>query len=239
MNAQKKISTCFISELFERYTNPKSIVVVIDILRATSVINTAFHYGVKEIIPVETLDEAVNFKEQENYIVGAERNAMLIEGFDFGNSPFHYMNEKVKNKTLILTTTNGTKALKKVENHHAITASFINFEAIINYLTVQTKDVILLCSGWKGFFNLEDSIFAGKLAQELMKKGFTNSNDSTLAAIELFKISEGDLFTFLSNSSHRKRLKSLNMEEDTRFCLNPTFQSDIIPVFKNGKLIKA
>ena len=239
MNSKKKISTCFISDLFERYTNPESIVVVIDVLRATSVISTAFHYGVKEIIPVQTLDEAVNFKGKENYIVAAERNAMLIEGFDFGNSPFHYMNEKVKNKTLVLTTTNGTKALKMAETHQSIIASFVNFEAIVNYLIAQNKDVILLCSGWKGFFNLEDSIFAGKLADRLMRKGFVNSNDSTLAAIELFKVSEEDLFNFLRGSSHRKRLKSLNMEEDTKFCLNPTFQSNIVPILENGKLIKA
>ena len=72
-----------------------------------------------------------------------------------------------------------------------------------------------------------------------MNNAFQNSNDSTLAAIELFHSSEADLFSFLSNSSHRKRLKSLNMEEDTKFCLNPTFQSNIIPILKDGKLIKA
>ena len=72
-----------------------------------------------------------------------------------------------------------------------------------------------------------------------MKNGFVNSNDSTLAAIELFKVGGGDLFNFLSSSSHRKRLKSLNMEEDTKFCLNPTFQSNIVPILENGKLIKA
>jgi len=239
MNDQKKISTCFLPALFEKYTNPDSIVVVIDVLRATSVISTAFHYGIKEIIPVQSLEEAKNYQGKENHIVAAERNAMPVDGFDYGNSPFHYMNDKVKDKTLVLTTTNGTKALEIVKNHKTITASFVNFDAVVDYLISQEKDVILLCAGWKGFFNLEDSIFAGKLAEKLMSASFQNSNDSTLAAIELFHSSKVDLFGFLCNSSHRKRLNSLNMEEDTKFCLSPTFQSDIIPILKDGKLIKA
>ena len=239
MNNPKKISTCFVSDLFEKYSNTESIVVVIDVLRATSVISIAFHYGVKEIIPVQSLEEARNYKGKENFIVAAERNAMPVDGFDYGNSPFHYMNKKVQNKTLVLTTTNGTKALEIAKNHKTITSSFVNFDAVVDYLISQEKDVILLCAGWKGFFYLEDSIFAGKLAEKLMNNGFQNSNDSTLAAIELFHSSEADLFGFLSNSSHRKRLKSLNMEEDTKFCLSPTFQSDIIPILKDGKLIKA
>ena len=239
MNTPKKISTCFVSALFEKYSNTESIVVVIDVLRATSVISIAFHYGVKEIIPVQSLEEAKKYKGKENFIVAAERNAMPVDGLDYGNSPFHYMNKKVQNKTLVLTTTNGTKALEIAKNHKTITASFVNFDAVVDYLISQEKDVILLCAGWKGFFNLEDSIFAGKLAEKLMNNGFQNSNDSTLAAIELFHSSEADLFSFLSNSSHRKRLRSLNMEKDTKFCLSPTFQSDIIPILKDGKLIKA
>ena len=239
MNTPKKITTCFVSNWYDKNINSESIVVVIDVLRATSVISTAFHYGVKEIIPVQSLEDARNYQSEENHIVAAERNAMPIEGFDFGNSPFHYMNDKVKDKTLVLTTTNGTKALEIAKNQICITASFVNFDAVVKYLFLQEKDVVLLCSGWKGLFNLEDSIFAGKLAESLMQKGFQNSNDSTLAAIYLFKNADTDLFSFLNDSSHRERLRSLHMEEDTKFCLSPTFQSDIIPILKDGKLIKA
>ena len=114
----------------------------------------------------------------------------------------------------------------------------INFDAVVNYLINENRDVILLCSGWKGLFNLEDTILSGKLASVLMNNGFQNNNDSTLAAIELFRLSDGNLFNFLSNSSHRKRLQSLNMEEDTKFCLNPTFKSDLVPILKDGRLVK-
>ncbi len=239
MTKNLKINTVFSPIFFEKYVDNKSIVVVIDILRATSVISTAFHYGVKEIIPVQTIEEALNYKGKEGFIVAAERNAMPIDGFDYGNSPFHYMNEEVKNKTLVLTTTNGTKALKMAENHQTITASFINFEAVAQFLLNQQKDVILFCAGWKGFFNLEDSIFAGKLADLLMQNGFTTLDDSTIATTQLLAQSSGDLFKFLNNSSHRHRLKSLNMEEDTKFCLSPAFQSEITPILANGKLIKS
>ena len=105
------------------------------------------------------------------------------------------------------------------------------------YLLLQNNDIVLLCSGWKGVFNLEDTVFAGKLSDMLLDNGFDNTNDSTLAARHIYKNIQNDLFTFLSNSSHRKRLKSLNMEEDTRFCLSPTFHSDIVPVLKDGVLV--
>ena len=239
MRKNLSIKTSLSPVYFEKYTDNESIVVVIDILRATSVISTAFHYGVKEIIPVQTLDQALEFKAKENHIVAAERNAMLIDGFDFGNSPFHYMNKDVQDKTLVFTTTNGTKALNMAINHQTITASFVNFDAVADYLINQQQNIILFCSGWKGYFNLEDSIFAGKLAEILLQKGFSTTDDSTLSSIYLHQKSDTDLFAFLNSSSHRNRLKTLNMEEDTKFCLQPDFQSDIVPILENKKLIKA
>ena len=239
MRKNLSIKTSLSPVYFEKYTDNESIVVVIDILRATSVISTAFHYGVKEIIPVQTLDQALEFKAKENHIVAAERNAMLIDGFDFGNSPFHYMNKDVQDKTLVFTTTNGTKALNMAINHQTITASFVNFDAVADYLINQQQNIILFCSGWKGYFNLEDSIFAGKLAEILLQKGFSTTDDSTLSSIYLHQKSDTDLFAFLNSSSHRNRLKTLNMEEDTKFCLQPDFQSDIVPLLENKKLIKA
>ncbi len=239
MSKTLSINTSLSPVYFEKYADNESIVVVIDVLRATSVISTAFHYGVKEIIPVQTLDQALDFKGKKNYIVAAERNAMLIEGFDFGNSPFHYMNQGVQDKTLVFTTTNGTKALDMAKNHQTVTASFVNFDAVANYLIDQQKNVIFFCAGWKGYFNLEDSIFAGKLGERLLEKGFTTTDDSTLSSVYLHQKSDTDLFSFLSSSSHRNRLKTLNMEEDTKFCLQPNFQSNIVPILKNKKLIKA
>ena len=238
MLENKNISVCFTADQFEKYADGKSTVVVVDVLRATSVISTAFMEGVEAVIPVQTLDEALSYKGKEGYIVAAERNAKPIEGFDYGNSPFHYMNSDVKGKTLVLTTTNGTKAIHNAREHKVITASYINIEAVATHLIEEHNDVIILCSGWKGVFNLEDPIFAGSLAELLLASGKYDSNcDSLFASKQLLNNANGDLFTYLGDSSHRRRLKSLNMEDDTRFCLSPPFNSDIIPILKGDQLI--
>jgi len=238
MNTKKNISVCFTADQFEKYADGKSTVVVVDVLRATSVISTAFMQGVQVIIPVQNLDEALEYKGKEGCIVAAERNAKPIEGFDYGNSPFHYINADVAGKTLVLTTTNGTKAIYNAKEHKVLTASYINIEAVAQHLIEEHNDVIILCSGWKGVFNLEDPIFAGSLAKLLLETGSYESNcDSLFASMQLLKSADGNLFTYLSDSSHRKRLKSLNMEDDTRFCLSPPVKSDIIPILKDGKLV--
>jgi 2-phosphosulfolactate phosphatase len=238
MSIKKNISVCFTANHFEKYADGKSTVVVVDLLRATSVISTAFMEGVKAIIPVQTLDEALSYKGKEGYIVAAERNAKPIEGFDYGNSPFHYINADVAGKTLVLTTTNGTKAIYNAKEHKVITASYINIEAVAKHLIEENNDVIILCSGWKGVFNLEDPIFAGSLAKLLLDAGTYESNcDSLFASLQLLKNSGDDLFNYLSDSSHRRRLKSLNMEDDTRFCLSPPVKSTIIPILKGDKLV--
>ena len=238
MSDKKNIQVCFAADQFSKYSDGKSTVVVVDVLRATSVISTAFMQGVKVIIPVQTLEEALEYKEKEGCIVAAERNAKPIEGFDYGNSPFHYINADVVGKTLVLTTTNGTKAIYNAKEHKVITASYINIEAVANHLIDEHHDVIILCSGWKGVFNLEDPIFAGSLATLLLSSGKYDSNcDSLFASRQLLNNANGDLFKYLSDSSHRRRLKSLNMEDDTRFCLAPPVKSTIIPILNGDKLV--
>ena len=142
MLEQKKISVCFTADQFDKYADGKSTVVVVDLLRATTVISTAFKEGVVAIIPVQTLDEALSYKDKEGYIVAAERNAKPIEGFDYGNSPFHYINADVKGKTLVLTTTNGTKAIHNAREHKVITSSYINIEAGLGWIKKFTKEFI-------------------------------------------------------------------------------------------------
>jgi len=235
---KKNISVCFTADQFNKYADAISTVVVVDLLRATTVISTAFMQGVKEIIPVQTLEEALSYKGKEGYIVAAERNAKPIEGFDYGNSPFHYINSDVLGKTLVLTTTNGTKAINNAKGYKVITASYINLDAVASHLIKEHKDVIILCSGWKGMFNLEDPIFAGSLSSILLDSGkYSSVCDSLFASIQLLKNAGNDLFDYLSESSHRKRLKSLNMEEDTRYCLSPPIKSDIIPILKGDRLV--
>ena len=234
----RKLNVCLSSDLFHHFDGGSKLVIVVDILRATSVISTAFHYGVSELIPVSSLEEARKYINKEGYLVAAERNAEPIEGIPFGNSPFQYMHDNIKNKILVLTTTNGTKAIRLASKHEVISASFINIDAVYNFIINSDKDVIVLCSGWKGLVNMEDSIFAGVLSERLMKTNdFESHCDSVLASVAIKRDAGNDLFSYLEKSAHRNRLKHLNMEEDTKFCLHPTFTSKIIPIFKNGKLV--
>jgi len=239
MKGKNNIEVCLSTDHFEKYANIKSTVVIVDLLRATSVISTAFECGVKAIIPVNTIKEALEYKNIKDHILAAERNTLRIDGFDYGNSPYHYIESDVKEKTLVLTTTNGTKAIHLAKGHKIITASFLNIEAIVKYLEKDNNDVIIFCSGWKGFFNLEDSIFAGALSEKLLSTNNFKSNcDALYASIQLYSNGKNDLFKYLELSAYRKRNNSDQVIKDTHFCLNPTITSSIIPIFIDGKLIK-
>ena len=232
------IEVCYSPQYYPLFHNPASIVVVVDILRATSAITTAFYNGVTKMIPVATVEEAKTFKES-GYLVAAERNGEMLEGFDLGNSPFGYMNTKVKGKTIAITTTNGTQAIEAASQaKKIIIGSFLNLETVINYLKKEKKDVLFLCAGWKNKFNLEDTLFAGAVSEALIyKHGFNSICDSTIASMELYKLSKHDLYGFLANSSHRNRLAKLDLERDIKYCLTPN-QCPVLPIMEGKFLVK-
>jgi 2-phosphosulfolactate phosphatase len=213
-------------------------VVVIDILRASSAITTAFYNGVAKMIPVATVEEAQKFKDN-GFMVAAERNAEVVPGFDLGNSPFGYMNSRVKGKTIAITTTNGTHAINVARHaQKVIVGSFLNLDTVVEFLKKEKKDVLFLCAGWKNKFNLEDALYAGAVAEALIfKYGFNTTCDSTIASVELFKLAKHDMFEFLANSSHRNRLAKLDLERDVKYCLTPN-QCPVLPVLEGKFLVK-
>jgi len=233
-----EVEVCFSPNVYPLFHKSDAIVVVIDVLRATSAITTAFYNGVAKMIPVATVEEALKYKTQ-GMIVAAERNGEIVEGFDLGNSPFGYMNKKVKGKTIAITTTNGTQAIEAAkEAKTVIIGSFLNLDLVIEYLKTENRDVLLLCAGWKNKFNLEDTLFAGAIADALISKHeYSTSCDSAIAAGQLYHLAKHDLYQFLSLSSHRNRLQKLNLERDIKYCLTPN-QCPVIPVMENGSLVK-
>lgn len=234
----RKVEVVYSPALFPVYfDNNDCIVVVIDVFRATSAICAAFESGVDSLIPVATLEEAIEYK-QKGFKVGAERNAEIVEGFDFGNSPLTFKDGRFKNESLVLTTTNGTKALEMAKPaNKVVIGSFTNLSALCDYVEKEDKDVLLLCAGWKDRFNLEDTLFAGAVAQKISQNlRFSNLSDSSIAAINMYDSAKDDLFEFLGESSHRKRLSRLNMEEDIIYCLTKD-QSDIVPVLEGDVLV--
>ena len=198
----------------------------------------AFDNGILSIIPVPTIEEALEYKKK-GYLVGAERKGQIVEGFDFGNSPFSYMKEEFRGKEVVLTTTNGTKSLEVAKDAETVVVgSFLNLTALSKWLSKQDKNVLCLCSGWQDKFNLEDSICAGAISDHLISTGnFISIEDSSIAAKYLFLSAKDNYLGYLKSSSHRRRLKHLNLNEDIKYCLTPD-QTDVIPILVNGKLIK-
>ena len=232
-----KIDACFSPYLYPVYRDDESIVVIIDILRATSAICTALNNGAKSIIPVATVEEAKKYKEM-GYLTGAERNAIKLDGFDFGNSPFHYMTESIRGKEIVLTTTNGTQAIETAKDAYLVViGAFLNIDALCEMLVKEERSILLLCSGWKNKFNLEDALFAGAVTEKLtMMNDHYLLGDGCLALKYLYQTAEKDPYKFLNHSSHKERLARLNLKEDIRYCLK-TNQTKIIPVLKEGKLV--
>ncbi|MFT7343525.1 MAG: 2-phosphosulfolactate phosphatase [Lentimonas sp.] len=238
MDNRKHVEVCFTPGEYDYFKSDYEIVVVIDVLRATSAICAAFANGVKSIIPVSTVEEALEYKKK-GYLAGAERKGQIVEGFDFGNSPYTYMNEELRGKEIVLTTTNGTKALDIAKDAEiVVVGSLLNLDAICEWLQKQNKNVLCLCSGWQDKFNLEDTICAGAICESLIDSGnYTSDEDSSIAAKYLFKSAKNNYFGYLKSSSHRRRLKNLNLNEDIKYCLTPN-QNDVIPILRDGKLVK-
>ena len=221
------------------------ITVVIDVLRATSVITTALDNGAREVIPVKTVDEAQSLyatSDAANTLRGGERNALKIEGFDLGNSPLEYKKKTVEGKTLILTTTNGTNAINNVKGaDKVVLACFRNAAAVAEHIVGLShrgsRDIIVVCAGTEGRFSLDDGLCAGMLIELLKQKTEVETDDLGLLLAHYYESSKANLFGALSGCAHLKRLFTLGFYDDIRFCLE-TNCVDAIPVVSEGKIVK-
>lgn len=212
-----------------------SIVVVIDIFRATTSMCYGLANGAEGIIPVAEVSTCAIYKDH-GYLLAAERNGEVVDGFDFGNSPFSYVKEKVKDRTIVLTTTNGTKAIHlSREAKQVVIGSFLNLTALCNWLGQQSDPILLVCAGWKDNFNLEDTLFAGAIINKL-NESHQKGDDAAIAAESLYLTAASNLSDFLAQSAHSKRLQGLGIQKDIDFCL----QIDLlqtIPVLKGDRLV--
>jgi 2-phosphosulfolactate phosphatase len=191
-----------------------------------------FHQGLKKLIPVKDLDEARKYKEK-GYLVSAERNGKKIDFADFGNSPFDFNPENIKDKTLVYSTTNGTNTINIAKKSEMILiASFLNLTSIADFLINQKKDVLILCSGWKSDFCTEDFIFAGALSEKLiLAKNYFTESDSTLSSIDLWNLAKTDLLEYIKNIFQYKRLTDFGFRDIINYCFQ-TDITDVIPVVK-------
>lgn len=233
---KRNLEVCLTPALLHLHDFTNSIVVVIDIFRATSSICYGIENGAESIIPVATIEACESYRHSE-YLLAAERNGEVVDGFDFGNSPFSYTEDKVSGKTIVLTTTNGTHAINMSRGAHKIViGSFLNLAALCDWLKTQSNDVLLLCSGWKDKVNLEDTLFAGGVVHYLREENYS-LDDAGIASEDLYIMAKDDLSTYLKKTSHSERLKKLGIEEDIKFCLNLNITKGI-PVLDGERLVK-
>lgn len=224
--------------LLPLYDLKDKVVVVIDILRATTTMCVAFNTGVNKILPVSHPEECLMFKEFD-FIIAAERNAVKVPGFDMGNSPFEYENPFLNGKNIAFTTTNGTKAIKLAKGmnpHSILIGAFLNLEALCQKIQASEKDLVLLCSGWKDKYNLEDTLFAGAVLNRL-KDSCEIHDDAALSALLLYEQHQNDLEALVRKSSHAKRFQLLHMKtDDVSFCLQQNIYS-VVPEIEGEYLV--
>ena len=201
--------------------------VVIDVLRATTTIATALHGGAEAVQAFSDFDKLMEVSDSwlpEKRLRAGERGGKQLEGSDLGNSPLDCTSEMVAGKRLFLTTTNGTRALQRVENAPVvITAAMVNRQTVVEYLLEkQPETVWLVGSGWQGTYSLEDTVCAGAIAQSLVEGGLSledlTGNDEVIDAIALYSQWQDKLLELFHLASHGKRLLGLNRHEDLEYC---------------------
>jgi 2-phosphosulfolactate phosphatase len=222
MSNKPFLHTIVSPKLLQLYDIHNSVVVIIDVFRATSTIATALYNGAAKVIPVDTVDKCIAIgNATPNSITAGERDGKVIEGLEHGNSPAEYPRNFIEGKTLVLTTTNGTKLLHMALNNGAaevVTGSFPNLQKVCDYLIEQNKTVFLGCSAWKDRFNLEDTLFAGAVIHHI-KNYFTIHCDASLMAEEMYLAHKNDMTSFIRKTTHWHRLASYGLEKDLEYCV--------------------
>jgi len=231
----KTIEVCLTPQLLHQYAVVDKVAVVVDVLRASSTMITAFAHGLNRLMPVAYVEGCLALRRL-GYMSAGERDGAKVEGFDFGNSPYDVMNGNLEGKSLAMTTTNGTLAIEKAKSAKKLMiGAFLNLSALADRLKEINEDTLIVCAGWKGHINLEDTLFSGALVSKLADH-FEIKGDSALAAQLMYSTSKDNLYEVVSQTSHAKRLKKLSAEKDMRFCLEPD-KYDVVPILESEHLV--
>lgn len=216
-------------------------VVVIDVLRASSTIAAALHNGARAVIPVADMAEAGKIAsnlDPSSYLLGGERHGDKIEGYHLGNSPIEYTAEVVKDRTVILTTTNGTRALAKARAaEHLLVGSFLNASAVISFIEAAGRDVAIICAGKQDRVSLEDTLCAGMLLQRLWGEDAPALlPDAARLAYTQYKHDRERLGEALRNAAHARYLAEKGYGSDVDFVLR-TDALPVLPLYKENQLV--
>lgn len=216
------------------------IVVIIDVLRATSVMITALANGAKAVYPYKDIESVLeNSKKSKSFVLGGERKGLKIEGFDFGNSPLEYTKEAVSGKDMFMTTSNGTRAIENSANgsKKLFIAAFLNVESVVKKILEENDDTVIICSGTDNSFSLDDALCAGEIIRRVKEKNRDiQLTDISLAMKRLAETSLGIEET-LEGSKHFEYLKTIGFYGDMNHCFTMDM-FDIVPEYKNGVITK-
>jgi 2-phosphosulfolactate phosphatase len=229
--------TCLSPAMLHLYDVSDAIVVIIDVFRATSTIATALYNGAARVLPVDSVTRCIELGREVGGITAGERDGKVIEGLQHGNSPLEYGRSFIEGKTLVLTTTNGTKLLYMALAQGAdavVTGSFPNLGAVCSYLVAQGKNVLLGCAAWKDRVNMEDTLFAGAVVSQV-KEHFTIHDDSSLGAETLYQTVKDNMWGFVQQTTHFHRLSCYGLEEDMQYCVSVDV-ANVLPIYKDGEL---
>lgn len=239
MKSKPSLHTSLSPALLHLYDLSNSIIVIIDVFRATSTIAAALYNGAKCVIPVDSVPKAIDISKSIGGIAAGERDGKVADGLEHGNSPLEYNRAFIENQTLVLTTTNGTRLLQMALDKNAdtiIAGSFPNLSAVTDYLIKEKKDVVLGCAGWKDRFNLEDTLFAGAVINRV-KKYFEIHCDSSMMAEGIYTKNKNDLIGFAPSFTHYHRLvERFGLIEDIQYCLTSDV-ANVLPLYMDGKLV--
>lgn len=239
MSSKPTLNTSLSPALLHLYDLSNSVVVIIDVFRATSTIASALHNGAKCVIPVDSVPKAIEISRNIDGIAAGERDGQIAEGLSHGNSPLEYGRDFIGGKTLVLTTTNGTRLLQMALERGAdtiISGSFPNLSSVCEFLVAENKNVVLGCAGWKDRFNLEDTLFAGAVINRI-KKHFEIHCDSSLMAETMYIKHKNNLLAFAPKLTHYHRLvERFGLIEDIKFCLTEDV-ANVLPVYREGRLV--
>lgn len=213
--------------------------IVIDMFRATSVITTALSNGCREVIPFLTIEETKEYAEtlpRNQYVLGGERKAVKIDGFDLSNSPLEYTREVVQGKSVLMTTTNGTRTLAKSKTAERIfIAAMINGKAVAEKLLEVNEDVVIINAGTNGNFSMDDYICSGYIINEMLKvKKNIELTDIAKTANMIYE-SNTDIISYVKEATHYSVMKSLELDDDIEYCIKKDIV-DIVPEYRGGKI---
>ncbi len=230
--------TCLSPALLHLYDVENTIVVIIDVFRATSTIAAALYNGAEKVIPVESVSGAIEIGAEIGGITAGERDGKIAEGLQYGNSPLEYPRAFIEGKVLVLTTTNGTKLLHmalKMGATEVITGAFANLSAVCDHLLASGKNVLLGCAAWKDRVNMEDTQFAGAVVSRL-RDHFTIHCDASLAAETLYLTTRANAWAYTQQTTHYHRLAAYGLEEDMKWCTTEDI-ANVLVTYEEGALV--